>query len=308
MDELRFIHAAHALWPGGADDGVRRCEGLDQLSLDVIGRRIRRIGGVSHMAAIASRACARKLEVAPDTETLAVFHGTAMGDVSETSDAFEQATVAGEVQVSPMNFSNAVGTMTLYHSANVNEARGPSVLVTQGDFSFEMALRAALDQSPVPSVGVVLVGGSDGYAGPREAQAVRLAVDMEQELGEGSAWIALNRSPEGAQGQWLDVGVEYGRDRAAGEVLRAVCERVRPRLSEGGPVVLPGLRIDASDLDIVRESLGSEGVTRYLDRTGWYPTASAAGIVSAIEQEIPRIYLHLARDSVGSIAYMLLQT
>jgi hypothetical protein len=306
MDELRFIHAAYALLPGEveAESNVRRCHPRE-LELEVMGRRLRRIGNVSRLAAVASRACFREYPRAPKPDGLGVFHGTSMGDMHATLEAFEQATTEGELKLSPINFANAVGNMTLFHAASANDAYGPSLLVTQEDFSFEGALRAALDHGATPRLHTALVGGSDGFAPPRAGHETRIDVGADVVLGEGSAWIALDRTREGALGEWLDVGFVATGDGALDELGARVHRSLENAEETSSPALIPGLRIGRNDVDSLRSMLGDGGMRPYLDRTGWYPTASAVGVVLALKWTRKGARLHVSHDSAGNLSYML---
>jgi len=303
MSELSWVHAAFGLWPDSQDDGVRRCADFRELESRVLGGRIRRIGAVSRMAAVAARACLDKLSEPVDPARLGVFHGTAMGDVAETAAAFEQATATDEVQLSPLNFSNAVGIMPLFHAARVSEARGPAILVTQEDFSFEGALRAALDHASDEDVQSALVGASDGYAGPRAAQAARLELPVETLLGEGSAWLCLRRASAGAIGRVLDTG--FVSSVATDDVFEALGQRITTSASL---VLLPGARIDEAALSALTAQLDVVDVQPYLERSGAFHTASALAVSEAFASERAATWLHVTRDPFGSLAFILFAT
>lgn len=305
MEPLRHVQACFAMVPDAERDGVLVYEALRELETEVLGSRARRIGSLSRLAAAAAGACAKDVPegLLPAPERLAVFHGTAMGNVQETSTTFFQASEHPESMPSPLNFSRSVAHLTLFYIARVTGARGPCLLLSQEDRSFEAALRAAFDHDGHPFVDAAFVGASDSFAPPASSQEARLDAPPGTRFGEGSAWMLLTREPAGARGTWLDEGVLGGRDELA-DLLRDAASRRR----DDEPLHLaPGLRIDEDDLAAARAGCDGALPRSYLERTGWNPSAAGQAAALALTEGPAGLHLHLSRDAVGRLAFHLLR-
>jgi hypothetical protein len=299
-----YIKSAFTILPDAFEDRDRICTQIDQLKAKILRKRVRRIGRVSLMSSIGAVACLDAAGIAvPDGSELGIFHGTSLGNLSETNRVFQESISLNGAFPSPINFANSLCNITAFHIAQMTGANGPNILVVQEEFSFEGALRALFLSAQDPSLRWALAGATDQFVPPRGEHALRVNLDPELMFGEGSGWVCLSRTEEDCIGELLDVS-EFVMGSNWSDSLS---DRIQMYRSDGEQVViLPGLRITPEDLAEAKEKVPECTIRPYLDRTGHYPTASASGVaLMLLERTTPALVVHLAKNAAGRMALIL---
>lgn len=318
MAGLTHVHAAFALWPGEPVDGVRRCVLDPQLERETFGPRARRIGPASRLGAVAAAACLGRSELVVEPARLGLFLGSAMGNIAEMVATFGQSLTDACATPSPTTFANSVGNMILFHAARATGSRGPGLLCTQEEASFEAALLTALDHGPEHGVDAALVGAVDGFAAPASAHAVRVGAPAGAVLGEGAGCVLLAAQAQGALAELVDVIHVFEPPRAGAsttppdrlapdERLDELAARVTDHRRPDEALVLhAGLRVDESCVQRLVARLGPCEVVSCLERSGWFPTASMLAFVEACERP-DALHVHVTRDAFGDVIAWLLR-
>jgi hypothetical protein len=254
------------------------CSDLDALERRFVARRPRRAGRMTRMACVGASCCLARLERKDMSgESLGVFHGTALGNMVETRKVVRQVVEEPEYLPSPIVFSCSMSNMSSFFVAQATGARGPNLLVSQAEFSFEGALLSAVLSTEVGECEHALVGATDVRLASREENIEALGYAADSEPGEGSGWLLLGPESAGAPGALLHVELP-------GPDIRDVAATILDLAHADEPLrILPGPGITADDGRILRESLPRARIVPYLDRTGLYPTAAAAGLAALFE-------------------------
>jgi hypothetical protein len=300
-----YVRTAAALGPcGDTTRAERRVLAEDPAPLDfkelvkrVVGVPLRQASHLVELAAIGSQLCLKRLG-APAPEDTAVYVGTGLGEVRKTNALFYQVMPPGPGLASPFDFINAANNMAAFYAAKLGSFRARNLTITQEEFSFEWALKLAVDDLREGRFRQALVGGMDEHAPPRLNHTRRIALAPDQILGEGGGWLFLTNAAERAIGEIVAVeGLPAGRTPV--EVLAA---RLATWRQGSEPVVLlPGFRVQQHQLAALREAFPDFVVENYLDWCGCFHTAAAFGLGAMLDTPSPtaRLYVHVNRRPAG---------
>lgn len=306
MAETRvYVHAAAAVGPcGDTTRAERRVLTADPPPFDykelvkrVVGVPLRQASHLVELAAIGSQLCLRRLP-APAPENTAVYVGTGLAEVRKTNALFYQVMPPGPGLASPFDFINAANNMAAFYAAKLGNFRARNLTITQEEFSFEWALKLAVEDLKRGRFRQALVGGVDEHAHPRLNHMRRIALRPDQILGEGGGWLYLTGEPDRATGEIVAVE-DLPPDRMP---AAAVAARLAQWRQDNEPVVLlPGFRLTAEELDALRKSLPAHTVENYLDWCGCFHTAAAFGLGALLDEPRPAagLYVHFNRRSGG---------
>jgi len=305
MAETRvYVHAAAALGPcGDTTPGERRHLADDpppfelrDLVKQVVGMPLRQASHLVELAAIASRCCLKRLPaVAP--EDTAVYVGTGLAEVRKTNALFRQIMPPGPGMASPFDFINAANNMAAFYVAKLGNFRARNLTVTQEEFSFEWALKLALDDLRAGRSGNALVGGVDENSQPRQNHLRRMALRDDQRLGEGAGFLVLSREPDGALAEIA--GVLHAGDLPPAAALAGTAAAWRR--PQEPLTLLPGFRITAETLRQLGTALPEAHVQTYLEHCGCFHTAAAFGVASRFDTpgSIAGLVVHINQDTDG---------
>lgn len=300
-----YIHAAAALGPAGdTTRAERRVLTADpplfeykEIVRRVVGVPLRQASHLVELAAIGSQLCLKRL-AQPAPHDTAVYVGTGLAEVRKTNALFYQVLPPGPGLASPFDFINAANNMAAFYVAKLGNFRARNLTVTQEEFSFEAALKLAVEDLKRGRCRQALVGGLDENAQPRANHMRRIALTPEQILGEGSGWLYLSRAPQRAIGEIVAVE-DLGANRAPAGFLAGRLDHWR---REREPVVLlPGFRVPNDELDALTRSSPGLMVERYLDWCGCFHTAAAFGLGALLDEPPPesRLCIHINRRPAG---------
>ncbi len=300
-----YIHAAAALGPGGdTTRAERRVLTSDpplfeyrELVKRVVGVPLRQASHLVELATIGSQLCLKRL-AEPAPHDTAVYVGTGLAEVRKTNALFYQVLPPGPGLASPFDFINAANNMAAFYVAKLGNFRARNLTVTQEEFSFETALKLAVEDLKRGRCRQALVGGLDENAQPRANHLRRIALAPEQILGEGGGWLYLSRAAPRAIGEIVAVE-DLGTNRAPGGFL---AERLGHWRRAREPVVLlPGFRVPNEALDKLLRPIPGLTVERYLNWCGCFHTAAAFGLGALLDEPPPesRLYIHINRRPAG---------
>jgi len=300
-----YIHAAAALGPcGDTTRTERRALTADpppfeykELVKRVVGVPLRQASHLVELAAIGSQLCLKRLAT-PAPEDTAVYVGTGLGEVRKTNSLFYQVMPPGPGLASPFDFINAANNMAAFYAAKLGNFRARNLTVTQEEFSFEWALRLAVEDLKRGRFRQALVGGVDEHAPPRLNHMRRIALAPEQIIGEGGGWLVLSRAADRAIGEIVAVE-DLPPGRSPVELLN---KRLAHWRQEHEPVVLlPGFRLPRDEAAALRAAFPGFALENYLDWCGCFHTAAAFGLAALLDEPppAPRLYVHLNRRPAG---------
>ncbi len=299
-----YIHAAAALGPHGDITRMERraLNGdpppleLKERVKEIVGVPLRQASHLVELAAVGSQLCLKRLPY-PAPENTAVYLGTGLAEVRKNEAVFRQVMPPGPGLASPFDFINAANNMAAFYVAKLGNFRARNLTVTQEEFSFEWALHLAAADLRAGEYRQVLIGGVDENSHPRIGHLRRIALRDDQPMGEGSGWLVLSAAAERACGELIEV-----KHVARGtEPVQTLRDAVRIwRRPEEPLTLLPGLRIEAAEVEQLAAALPGLRVQDYLGFCGGYHTAAAFGIAALFDAPAaPGLFLHLNRDSSG---------
>lgn len=300
-----YIHAAAALGPAGDTTRTeRRVLTADpplfeykELVKRVVGVPLRQASHLVELAAIGSQLCLKRL-MRPAPHDTAVYVGTGLAEVRKTNALFYQVLPPGPGLASPFDFINAANNMAAFYVAKLGNFRARNLTVTQEEFSFEAALKLAVEDLKRGRCRQALVGGLDENAQPRANHLRRIALSPEQILGEGSGWLYLSHAAPQAIGEIVAVE-DLGPRHVPADFL---ADRLgRWRHERETVVLLPGFRVPNEILDTLLRSIPELAVERYLNWCGCFHTAAAFGLGAVLDEPQPnsRLYIHINRRPAG---------
>jgi len=303
-----YIHAAAALGPHGdiARAERRMLHGdpppleLKELVKTVVGVSLRQASHLVELAAIGSQLCIKRLSY-PVPENTAVYLGTGLAEVRKNEAVFRQVMPPGAGLASPFDFINAANNMAAFYVAKLGNLRARNLTVTQEEYSFEWALHLAAADLRAGEYRQVLVGGVDENSQPRVNHLRRIALRDDQPMGEGSGWLYLSVSAEHACGELIEV------QRAARNMDTA--QALRSWQQPGEPLtLLPGLRIEPAEIQLLTQALPDLRVQDYLGLCGGFHSAAAFGIAALFDPPVtPGLYVHLNRDASGHAMFCVVR-
>ncbi len=309
------VLAAWSLWPTApASPGADFCaQDLAPLEERFVPQRPRRVWRHARLALIGASAC---VSMSPDGipgSRTGIYLGSGIGNGAEEGLVAEQVIglTSGLAQgpASPVHFANSVSNSATFYAARVTGARGPNMVVSQEETSFEGALMMADLALRTGEVDRALVGGVDEYLPDREGLVLRIGMPGNTVLGEGSGWLLVGRDEHETSGEILETILLAGESRgghgpgAAFDVIAANVARLR---CAGEPVtIFPGLRVDAIASALLASRIPGAKVTPYLDRCGVFETASALAIAEVYGPgALPGLYLHVTLCRLGVAAVL----
>jgi hypothetical protein len=286
-----FIHAATCV-PTGADAPLTQdpVNDLGPLAKQVLGQRLRQGSHFIELATIGARLCLNRAgATAPE---MAVYVGTALGEVRKTDALFQQVFPPGAGMAAPFDFINATANMAAFYVARLAGTSARNLTVTQGSRSFEAALQLALEDLRAGAVASALVGGVDENCFPRASYRRRWPLPETAIMGEGSAWFYLSTAAHGALAELLSVQELDALDACAGGIDHLVC----------------GAQLDAIDRRaLIQRNVGAQS-HHYIEYCGHYPTAAGFGIARQFETSPVRgRWAHVNRDADGALLQVVWQ-
>jgi len=303
-----YVHAAVAL--GAQQDYLpeqRRLMHTDpvpgelrELTRRVTAQNLRQASHFVELAAIGSQLCLQRLRTSRPRDT-AVYLGTGLAEVRKTRSLFAQVMPPGSGAASPFDFINSASNMASFYVAKLANLTGRNLTVMAEEFSFEQALELAVSDLRDGGFDAALVGGVDENSHPRTEHMRHIGLRDSEIMGEGSGWMYLTRTREGALGELL--AIETLRAPAVPAMwLDTVTARLEHWLAHPGVIrLLPGFRLTADDVAALAGRLSALKFEQYLDYCGSFYSAAAFGLATAFDHthDSPQLFLHLNRDAFG---------
>ncbi|MDH3976589.1 MAG: hypothetical protein OEV42_20185 [Deltaproteobacteria bacterium] len=308
-DRIRaYVHSAAALGPHGdllseerkALTGDARGSDLGEKMSPFKGPELRRIAHFSELPIVASAEALHRMGKKWRKET-ALYLGTGLGESQGTIALFKDIMEEAKEFVSPYGFVNSVNNTAAFFIAKILEIESSNITISQEEFSFEWALKLAINDLKKDASNAALAGGVDELCHPRSSHEKRIRLEKKDLMGEGSGWLYLEKAKKGAKGEVLDV---IAFPPSQGEWQEWVARSVTPWTGEAQEVVvLPGFRMKDEEIKRIAALLPGCRIENYLQYCGSFHTAAAFGIASIFDKKHERetLYIHINRDSTNRI-------
>jgi len=300
-----YIHAAAALGPHG---DILRTERrllkgdpqpleLKQRVKEIVGVPLRQASHLVELAAVGSQLCLQRLMIPAPPET-AVYVGTGLAEVRKNEAVFRQVMPPGPGMASPFDFINAANNMAAFYTAKLGNFQARNLTVSQEEFSFEWALQLAAADLHAGDYRQALAGGVDENSQPRINHLRRIALRDDQPMSEGSGWLMLSTAAPHAIGELIEIKrLARGTTTTAQALLAALPTW---RNAQEPMTLLPGLRIEPSEVEQLLQAVPGLQAQDYLAWCGAFHTAAACGIAALFDTPaVPGVFIHLNRDASG---------
>lgn len=165
---------------------------LKAAATEVCREHFRRIDRFTQMALIGSSRCVEGVSL--ETRT-GLYIGSRFASLGNTTKVHEKMVGAGSVP-KPAGFINTLSNAAGYFVARNLGLGHRNLFVSRGDASIVAALQLAAMDVATGAVSQALVGAVEEAILPLEHQRVRLGLDPETEIGEGSHWLLV--APQGS--------------------------------------------------------------------------------------------------------------
>lgn len=158
-------------------------------------RRFRKVGRFIKLALAGAEDAVRRSGLTLPTERSAILLGTGLGNLPDVVGFANVAFNQTDALPSPIQFAHSLGNSAAFYVAQAFGLVGPVLALSQDEVSFEVGLLNAQLLLESGAVDFALVGGADVFLPPAADQRVRmgLSADDPTEVGEGSAWLLLER-------------------------------------------------------------------------------------------------------------------
>lgn len=213
---------------------------INNLCQELWGRQFRRIGRFIKLALSGAALAVRNagIEKLP-AERTGVFLGTGLGNLSELVPFSESALGFGNPVPSPIQFVSSVGNAGAFYVAQAFELKGPTLVISQGEASFEAALLSAATYLRAEDIDVALVGGVDVFYPPEARHVLRMGYDDERarglQFGDGGGWLVLQRRDDSDAATLEHVSISVSDD-VEGDLRRHTASFPRAELALGSPL------------------------------------------------------------------------
>ncbi|MDH5632380.1 MAG: hypothetical protein OEZ10_05215 [Gammaproteobacteria bacterium] len=308
-----YIHAASAIDPAlNTDPSSRQAlTGLPEKAdatarvKQLIGDPLRQASHLVKMAVIGIMSCRQQVRLPVDNNA-AIYVGTGLGEMDKCRGLFEQVMPPANGMASPFDFINSSSNIAAFYVAKILGLSTRNLTISQDEFSFEYALKLAIDDIVSDGYTHAFAGGLDERSLDIDYQLRRIQIRNDQVLGEGCGWLYLSQESSGARATISAPVFVAGNNPASNdEWLKSIL----PAIPEpyNNPVILPGFRITPETISNL-EKLGYQ-VRPYVQYSGCYHTAAAFGIADAVNNAAAGTTLvHINRDPIGNSAITLANT
>ena len=268
-------------------------ETVKSLSADVkkqTGIHFRRVNRFILLAVCGAHHCAGGQHLDPET---GIWLTTENGTVGDTEKGLGQLFVQ-HIFPKPYNFINTMSNTATFYIAQSLKLSSPNITMACKDFAFERGLSLARVDIRRGAASGALVGGVD--------EAVFSEANLQSRFGDhlkdGSAWLYLTDSENGAKGEIRQVRSFAGqKDATAWIDSRASIDR---------PVVTFGVRIAPEEQRLWLQQLNNAEHFDHIKIYGYFDSAPAAGICLCFQKFPNRTCFHINKDIYDH--YMIVET
>ncbi len=306
MDKQKriYVHAAAGFVPHGVDrlQSLTADPDVDlrALARRVLGQNLRQASHFVELAAIGARLCFDRLPTPPAPD-MAVYVGTALGEIRRTDSLSRQMLPPGPGIATPFDFINASANMAAFYVARLAGVSARNLTVTQGVFSFETALQLAISDLGAGAVTAALVGGVDENCFPRPQYLHRWPLRDDEFMGEGSAWLYLSTQPDAAIAELLWAQSLVAIPQQDLSLWTQTLEKVLVMPADATFTFVGGIGVTTSERAALMQRFPQAQWSSYVDYCGSYPTAAAYGVASTVARSLaPGQWVHVNRDADGA--------
>jgi hypothetical protein len=282
-----YIHAASAIDPLLNNDPSDRTEltGIPDKAdaaanvKALIGDPLRQASHLVKMGVIGVIQCRKQIASQLDSSA-AIYVGTGLGEMDKCRGLFDQVMPPTSGMASPFDFISSSSNIAAFYAAKILGLSTRNLTISQDEFSFEYALKLAIDDLRAGAYNQAFVGGLDERSDVIDYQLRRMQIADNQILGEGCGWLYLKTNAEGALASIEDITFLRDDNITESSWVNAVADKLKH--IEGNIIILPGFRISDIACQALKQKISLSSFSHYTQYCGCYHTAAAFGIAEAV--------------------------
>jgi hypothetical protein len=236
----------------------------------------------------------------PLPTTTPLYLATGLGDVARTDALYYQVMPPSSEMASPAQFATSGNNMGAFFVAQHLGLLSTNLTISQEDLSFERALLLAM------------VGAVDETTLPREFYVRRYPLSANATIGEGSAWMYMNRDSSEAIGEILRVAIFCPPRKFAVPDWAPRIERCLDGICLPQETIhlFPGGRMGEEEMGALLHHLPQCRLLDLRPHTGCFPTAVGVALAATFTEpgSQARVYVHVNRDSTGNTGILAWRT
>ena len=282
-----YIHAASAIDPllNSEASNRTRLTGIPDKAdagakvKTLIGNPLRQASHLVKMGVIGVIQCRKQIASQLDSNA-AIYVGTGLGEMDKCRGLFEQVMPPASGMASPFDFISSSSNIAAFYAAKILGLSTRNLTISQDEFSFEYALKLAMDDLRSDTYNQAFVSGLDERSVVIDYQLRRMHIADDQILGEGCGWLYLNKESNGALASIEELTFVHAGNPNDSEWVNAIADKLG-HIKEH-IILLPGFRVDIEACQALAQKLGQSDIFNYTQHCGCYHTASAFGIAEAV--------------------------
>lgn len=286
-NSIIYIHAASAIDPMLNSDPSDRTvltripdkvDAAEKVKA-LIGDPLRQASHLVKMGVIGVIQCRKQITSQLDNSA-AIYVGTGLGEMDKCRGLFDQVMPPTSGMASPFDFISSSSNITAFYAAKILGLSTRNLTISQDEFSFEYALKLAIDDLLAGAYSQAFVGGLDERSDVIDYQLRRMRIGDNQILGEGCGWLYLNTESDGALGSIEDIVFLHTNNITESSWINDIADKLKD--IEGKIIFLPGFRISGTACQALEQKISQPSFSHYTQYSGCYHTAAAFGIAEAV--------------------------
>lgn len=240
--------------------------------------------------------CVQGHDPAPAT---AIYLTTENGNLGDTETVLNQIFHKHEFPM-PYNFINTMSNTASFYVAQSLGLPGRNVTFSSKQLSFERGLELAFCDMAMGGIQSALIGGADEACFSRDQFEAKFQLPYGQyEMVEGSSWLLLRRTAQGALGA-LRPPVTFDSAAAAAAWIGRQALPDTVHLSYG---ILP----NAADRETIGQALPEAVPMDYIAERGYFDSATACGVTHFLEEGATGCLVHVNKDFRDQLVLLVVE-
>lgn len=193
---------------------------------------------------------------------------------------FDQVMPPISGMASPFDFISSSSNIAAFYAAKILGLSTRNLTISQDEFSFEYALKLAMDDLSAGAYNQAFVGGIDERSVVVDYQLRRMQIAENQILGEGCGWLYLKTDADGALASIENMVFLHADNPDNSSWAKEISDKLKH--IEGNIIFLPGFRISDTACQALEQNISQSSCSHYTLYSGCYHTAAAFGIADAV--------------------------
>lgn len=227
-------------------------------------KTFRRIDRFIQLSLLGASKCVGEGEVIENT---GIYLGSHLGAIANPIDIVHQIFDQG-FSPSPLGFVNTLGNSACFYLGQNFDLNSRGSCISQGEQSFEAALKIAVLDMKCGLSDAALVGGVDECPLPIADQKARLSLGKNISLSEVSGWLQL---------------IPVQRDSAQARVSIIESGTIKECLEALSSYSVDQYLTTNSLLPVIQEIIAGRHVVSFESSQGYNPSQSSLGVISLVE-------------------------